>query len=308
MAVQLAFIGLGNMGQAMSKNLVQKGNLEKPLILWNRTLSRATSLSENIGHSIVAESFQDAVSRSDIIFSCISDKQGVRAIIDTVLKGDLKGKLFVECSTVKPEYIDALVTDVRAAGAELVAMPVFGEPTMAEAGVILCVPAGKAEAVDRIKPYLIGVICKGIVDFSGEEPSKADLLKVVGNVFVINMIESLAEGHVLAEKTGLGVGKLQELLAAMFPGPYMIFSMKMSTGDYYGKEPLVSLDLIQHLADMTIDMAKESGTSLKTYETAVEHMKTVKSHAGPQGDITGLYGVVRMESGLQYENGKRKEI
>ena len=152
------------------------------------------------------------------------------------------------------------------------------------------------------------------------------------------MIETLAEGHVLAEKTGSGVGKLQELLAAMFPGPYMIFSKKMSTGDYYGKEvslssfslfpaglqtystfvaptdicvmstkPLVSLDLIQHLADVTMDMAKESRTSLKTYETAVEHMKTVKSHAGPQGDIAGLYGVVRMESGLQYENGKRKE-
>ena len=49
------------------------------------------------------------------------------------------------------------------------------------------------------------------------------------------MIETLAEGHVLAEKTGLGVAKLQELLAAMFPGPYMIFSKKMSTGDYYGK-------------------------------------------------------------------------
>jgi 3-hydroxyisobutyrate dehydrogenase-like beta-hydroxyacid dehydrogenase len=107
----------------MSKNLVQKGNLEKPLILWNRTQSRATSLSENIGHSIVAETFQDAVSRSDIIFSCISDEQGVRTIIDTILKGDLKGKLSVECSTVKPEYIDALVTDVRAAGAELIAMP-----------------------------------------------------------------------------------------------------------------------------------------------------------------------------------------
>ena len=107
----------------MSKNLVQKGNLEKPLILWNRTQSRATSLSEKIGHSIVAETFQDAVLRSDIIFSCVSDEQGVRAIIDTVLKGDLKGKLFVECSTVKPEYIDALVTDVRAAGAELIAMP-----------------------------------------------------------------------------------------------------------------------------------------------------------------------------------------
>ena len=35
--------------------------------------------------------------------------------------------------------------------------PVFGEPTMAEDGLLTCVPAGKAEAVDRIRPFLTGV-------------------------------------------------------------------------------------------------------------------------------------------------------
>lgn len=34
---------------------------------------------------------------------------------------------------------------------------VFGEPTMAEKGLLTCVPAGKAEQVERIKPYCVGV-------------------------------------------------------------------------------------------------------------------------------------------------------
>ena len=62
--------------------------------------------------------------------------------------------------------------------------------------------------------------------------------------------------------------------------------------------------MAQHVAAEILDMAKETGTSLKAYATAVEHMKTVKSHAGPSGDISGIYGAVRMESGLEYENGK----
>ena len=107
----------------MSKNLVLKGNLEKPLILWNRTASRATQLSEKIGHSIVAETVQDAVSRSDIIFSCFTDEQGVIEIFDAVLKNEVKGKLFVECSTVRPENVDKINKKVLDAGADLVAMP-----------------------------------------------------------------------------------------------------------------------------------------------------------------------------------------
>ncbi len=109
--------------QAMSKNLVLKGNLEKPLILWNRTASRATSLSERIGHSIVAETVEDAISRSDIIFSCLTDEQGVLETFDAALKIEVKGKLFVECSTVRPENIDKINKEVVAAGADLIAMP-----------------------------------------------------------------------------------------------------------------------------------------------------------------------------------------
>ena len=72
------------------------------------------------------------------------------------------------------------------------------------------------------------------------------------------------------------------------------------------KQPLVSIDMAQSLAAETMDMAKESDTSIKAYETAVEHMKMVESYAGPTGDIAGLYGVVRMESGLNYENRESK--
>ena len=47
------------------------------------------------------------------------------------------------------------------------------------------------------------------------------------------MIETLAEGHVLAEKSGLGVDNLEKFLETVFPGPYMILSKHMSSGRYH---------------------------------------------------------------------------
>ena len=72
-------------------------------------------------------------------------------------------------------------------------------------------------------------------------------------------------------------------------------------------KPLVGIDMAQHVAAEIMDMAKETGTSLKAYSSAVEHMKTVKSHDGTSGDISGVYGAVRMESGLEYKNGKYRD-
>ena len=141
MAPQLVLVGSGNIGQAhlfyclpicltlldslpaISRNLLLKQILGKPLILWNRTTSRATSLSEKIGHSNIAETVEDAVARSGINFSCFADEQGVFETFNTALKIYVKGELFVECSTVRPENIDTLNKKVLDAGGDLVAMP-----------------------------------------------------------------------------------------------------------------------------------------------------------------------------------------
>ena len=109
--------------QAMCKNLVQKGNLKKPLILYNRTTSRTVDLNARIGHSIVAETVEEAVAPADIIFTCLTDEAAVNQTFDRILKLDIKGKLFVECSTVLAAHMNELSKIVQAAGAHFIAMP-----------------------------------------------------------------------------------------------------------------------------------------------------------------------------------------
>lgn len=154
MAPQLAYIGLGNMGsvrdlqyrkqeesvstgptnpdpQGMAKNLVEKGNLSKPLILYNRTLSTAEELANKLGgegKAIVAKSVEDVVAKSDIIFTCLSNDKAILSVMEAALKGEVKGKLFVDNSTVHPDTTDTLNKKATEAGAEFVASPGRNDP------------------------------------------------------------------------------------------------------------------------------------------------------------------------------------
>jgi len=56
------------------------------------------------------------------------------------------------------------------------------------------------------------------------------------------------------------------------------------------------------VASHVLELARASKTSLKSYDVALEHLATAESHAGPESDIGGIYGAVRLESGLPFEN------
>ncbi|KAF7858023.1 hypothetical protein EAF04_009379 [Stromatinia cepivora] len=305
MGLQLAWIGLGNMGRGMCKNLVEKGQLDKPLILFNRTTQRAEDLSKSLpsGKSTVSSSIADLVSRSDIIFTCVGDDAAINETIDEGIKNGASGKLFVDCSTVHPDTTEGLAKKISAARGDFVACPVFGAPAMAESGQLICVLAGPKESVDKVKPYTKGVMGKAIVDFGGQPVGKATLLKVIGNTFVMNMVEILAEGHVLAEKTGLGTENLHQFVEALFPGPYAAYSSRMLSGDYHKREaPLFAVDLARKDARHAMTLAKSAGTQMKAVEAADAHLEQVKNHKGESGDITAIYGAVRQEAGLKFEN------
>ena len=107
----------------MCKNLVEKGNLSSPLVVYNRTARRSTELADRLGNCIVASSIADAVANADIIFSCLTDDKAVLETFEETLKHDVQGKLFVNCSTIQPDKSDELASRVEAKGAGLVTMP-----------------------------------------------------------------------------------------------------------------------------------------------------------------------------------------
>lgn len=289
----------------MCKNLVEKGNLDKPLILYNRTKKRADDLSANLGtdKTKVVDNISDAVKSSEIIFMCLGDDAAVKETVNTILQEDVTGKLICDCSTVHPDTTNALEKIITASGGEFVGMPVFGAPAMADSGQLVCVISGKGESVKKVQPYTKGVMGRADIDFPNQPAGNATLMKIVGNTFILNMVEQLSEGHALAENTGLGTENLHKWIESMFPGPYAAYSNRMLAGDYYKRdEPLFHVDLARKDARHAMDLAERSGTSMPMLKVADAHLAKVKEHLGNKGDIPSIYGAVREESGLKFEN------
>ena len=277
------------------------------MILYNRTQKRADDLSAKLGASKTkaVSTIPEAVKDSDLILICVGDDAAVNSTVDTILEQNVQGKTIVDCSTVHPDTTNALEKRITAAGAQFVGMPVFGAPAMADAGSLVCVTAGKAEAVKKVLPYTDGVMGRATINFSDQPAGNATLLKVIGNTFIVNMVNQLSEGHVLAEKSGLGVDNLHNFISTMFPGPYTAYSQRMLEGDYYKRdEPLFHIDLARKDARHAKALADSSGTSVKGLDVARARLDDVKEYLGDKGDIPSIYGAVRKESGLEFENAK----
>ncbi|CAN8102965.1 unnamed protein product [Discula destructiva] len=306
MAPRVAFIGLGNIGRGMAKNIAEKGNLDSPLLIYNRTKQRATDLSAKIapGKCAVADSLEAAAAQADVIFICLANDKAVTETVDALAKAaaGIQGKIVVDCSTIHPDTTEAVAKTLTSKGAEFVACPVFGAPPMADAGSLVPVPAGPKAAVERIKPFLEGVTARAIIDMSDEPYGKSSTLKLVGNSFILNMVEQIAEAHVLAEKSGLGTEYTHKFIEQMLPGIYPPYSNRMLRGDYWKREePLFHADLARKDAGHALKIAKDAGVQVPNVETADRSLARVQEHTD-KGDIAGIYGAVRQAAGLKFEN------
>ncbi|KUI68758.1 putative oxidoreductase YfjR [Cytospora mali] len=304
MSPKVFFIGLGNMGRGMVKNLAEKGKFDGPLAIYNRSKQRAVDLSAKLapGKTEVADSIEAGVAKADLTFMCLANDQAVTQTVNAMVKVDIKGKLIVDCSTIHPDTQGPLAELITSKGAEFVACPVFGAPPLADAGMLIPVPAGPKAAVDKVKPYLEGVMARAVIDMSDEPYRKAATLKLLGNTFIFNMIEQVAEGHVFAEKSGLGTEYSHKFVELMMPGVYAAYSNRMLTGDYWKREePLFQVDLARKDASHARKIAQDSGVVMANLETADAHLAKIQQHT-KNGDVAGIYGAVRQENGLKYEN------
>ena len=65
---------------------------------------------------------------------------------------------------------------------------------------------------------------------------------------------------------------------------------------------MVEVKKARHLTAQVLDLAKANDVSLKSYKVAVDHLADVENNVGPKEDICGIYGAVRMESGIDFYN------
>ncbi len=96
--MKIGLVGLGRMGTAMSQRLREHGF---DVVGWDMNADRNKALGD--GGLRIAANPRAVAADAEIVISIITEDHGVRHIFngaDGFLSGDVKGKLFIEMSTL----------------------------------------------------------------------------------------------------------------------------------------------------------------------------------------------------------------
>jgi 3-hydroxyisobutyrate dehydrogenase-like beta-hydroxyacid dehydrogenase len=216
----VAVVGTGRMGTAMARALDRAGH---DLVLFNRTRARCDPLATELGGRAV-DSPADAAAAADVVITMLADDDAVRSVFtaaDGVIAGAHPDGVVVDMSTVRPETLRSLETQVRATGAGLLDAPVSGSVGLAEAGQLTLMVGGPQVDLDRARPALEAV-AKTIFHLGPLGSGAA--MKLAVNVVVFGLNGALAEGLALAEAAGVDRGLAYDVIAAGAAGaPYVAY-------------------------------------------------------------------------------------
>ncbi len=198
MSEAVGFIGLGNLGFPMARNLLERG---QELAVYNRTASKAEPLRA-MGARVTATP-AEVVSRGGVLVTVLWDAEAVESLVTSagLLERLGPGGVHVGMCTGSPVAARRLAALHAAHGCTYVEAPVFGRPEAAVARQLWMPVAGPTAAKDRVRPLLAAMGAQGIFDF-GEEVGVATVVKLVGNFLIVSATRSMVEGLAMAEAAG----------------------------------------------------------------------------------------------------------
>jgi 3-hydroxyisobutyrate dehydrogenase-like beta-hydroxyacid dehydrogenase len=211
--MKLAFIGAGNMGLPIARNLVRSGH---SLTIYNRTRERAEPLRQE--GAAMANSPADAARDAEAIVTMLADDQAVEQVVQSFAETLARGAIHIGMSTVSVGLSKRLAEMHAARGQIYVAAPVFGRPEAAEAARLWVVTAGAPEHVEHCRP-VFDAISRGW-SVVGADPWLANVFKLSGNFLIAAAIESLGEAFALVRKSGGDAAQFLDIINnALFNSP-----------------------------------------------------------------------------------------
>lgn len=196
------------MGYRMAGHLLKAGH---DVALWSHTGSKAQQLAK-IGKGTACATPREVAERSDVIFYCVGDTKMARQI--TVGSGGLieavrKDAIICDCSSIAPDASIELNAAFAAKGAHFLDSPVTGSTGGAEKATLTFMVGGNKDVFERAKPFM--EIMGKLFYYCG--PAGQGLkAKVTQNLVGASIMQSFAEGLVLAAKAGVAPELMIEIL------------------------------------------------------------------------------------------------
>ncbi len=206
--MQIGLAGVGKMGVGIAARLAEVGH---QVTVWNRTADKTKPLAAQ-GIKI-AKTPAELAAASEAVISILTDAAAIDAVYggsQGLLSGDVKGKLFIEMSTVRPETEVALAQKVRAKGGTLVECPVGGSTGPARQGKLLGLCGAEPADFARAKP-LLDQLCRR-VEHCGAVGAGA-LMKFTINLPLMIYWQALGEALALCRDLKLDPVRLMDLIS-----------------------------------------------------------------------------------------------
>ena len=206
--MNVAFIGLGAMGEPMARNLATSTTLT----VYNRSAARAASVIER--GATLAESPAAAAGTAEIVCTCVSTPDALRAVMlgeDGAIAGALPGTLFIDFSTVDPATVRELADACGQVACHVLEAPVSGGVKGAIAGTLTIMAGGDEADFERALPVLQIV---GETLFRVGPLGSASTVKLINQMLVGVHLAAALQALVVAQRAGIDPKVLLDILTS----------------------------------------------------------------------------------------------
>jgi len=286
--VKVGYIGLGNMGRPMARNIAAAGH---HLAVFNRMPERTTEVAA-LG-AAVAASPREVAAGAEVVCLSVSTPDAVRSVVrrdDGALAGMSAGAVLVDFSTVDPATSREIGAACAARGVAFLDAPVSGGVEGAAAGKLTLMVGGDEAALARARPVLEAVGSR--IVHTGPTGS-GSTVKLINQMLVGVNLVAVLEAFVAAAVAGVDLPVLYKVLSTSAGSSVML---TRSLPDYVlarNFQPGFALDLLAKDLDLVLRMGQALGATMFTPAVVRQILQTAQT-AG-LGDRDMAAAVIPME-------------
>ena len=198
--MKIGFIGLGNMGGPMARNLAAAGH----------QVSGFDPVAADMDGIRPVTSAADAAEGADVVITMLPNGQILRSVAAQVIPAMRPGAVLCDCSTVDVDSARAVAADAAAAGLGALDAPVSGGTGGAAAGTLTFMVGGTPEAFAQVQP-LFDIMGQKAVHCGAAGAGQA--AKICNNMILGVTMIATCEAFALAAKLGLDRQKMFDVVS-----------------------------------------------------------------------------------------------
>ncbi len=292
--MSIGFVGLGAMGAGIVPRLLAAGHA---VTGWNRTRAKAEPLI-NVGMRW-ADSPREVASRSEIVFSIVTDATAVRAVAlgpDGIIAGLPKNGIYLDMSTIAPDASRAIAAEFDKAGLTMLDAPISGSTVTLAEGKASIMVGGDKSAFERVRPVLLAIGPK--VAYIGESGLAVQMKLAINLVLMVEVI-AFGEGIALAEKGGVPREvAVEAVLNSVAASPVLSYRGPFILEGKMPKVPLADVNLQQKDMLLVLDLGRKLGMPVPLAAAANEMMNACRGLGIDHRDFVTAHEVYRRLGGM----------